>query len=231
MKHILMIAALAALSACAPPQSAQVPAPSAAPAAPIKVEAPSGTYTLDKAHANLTFHVNHMGFSHYTAQFTKFDATIQLDTADPAKSSVTATIDPKSLLLNTPPKGFTETITGPQWLAAAQFPQMTFKSTKVEMTGPDTAKIDGDFTLHGVTAPVTMEAKFNGGYPGFAMDPHARVGFSAHGVLKRSAFGVALGIPQPGSSMGVGDDVDFAVEAEFSGPAWVAPASSAAPAP
>jgi len=50
------------------------------------------------------------------------------------------------------------------------------------------------------------------------MDPHARIGFSAHGSLKRSAFGITYGIPQPGSSMGVGDNVEIIVEAEFSGP-------------
>lgn len=50
------------------------------------------------------------------------------------------------------------------------------------------------------------------------MDPHARIGFSAHGSLKRSEFGIANGIPQPGSSMGVGDNVEVIIEAEFSGP-------------
>jgi polyisoprenoid-binding protein YceI len=49
------------------------------------------------------------------------------------------------------------------------------------------------------------------------MDPGgARVGFSAHGVLKRSAFGMGFGVPAAGSTMGVGDDVDLAIETEFS---------------
>ena len=49
----------------------------------------------------------------------------------------------------------------------------------------------GDFTLHGVTRPVTLDATFNGGYAGHPMDPHARIGFSARGTFKRSDFGIA----------------------------------------
>ncbi|MBL8881310.1 MAG: YceI family protein, partial [Phycisphaerales bacterium] len=59
----------------------------------------------------------------------------------------------------------------------------------------------------------------NGGYPGYApMDPNARIGFSATGVIKRSAHGMSYGIPAPGTRMGVGDDVTVMIEAEFTGP-------------
>ncbi|HYM35134.1 MAG TPA: YceI family protein, partial [Steroidobacteraceae bacterium] len=117
-----------------------------------------------------------------------------------------------------PPEGFVDALLGEQWLNAAQFPQMTFKSTKLESTGANSVRIVGDFTLHGVTKPAVLEATFNGGYAGHPMDPHARIGFSAHGSLKRSEFGIAYGIPEPGSTMGVSDEVQVAIEAEFSGP-------------
>ena len=59
-----------------------------------------------------------------------------------------------------------------------------------------------------------------GDYPGLAgMDPHARLGFSARGVLKRSDFGVKFGIPAPGTTLGVSDEVSIALECEFTGPA------------
>ena len=70
----------------------------------------------------------------------------------------------------------------------------------------------------GVTRPVPLEATYNGGYAGHAMDPHARIGFSAHGTLKRSDFGMTYGIPAPGTTMGVGDEVTILLEVEFSGP-------------
>ena len=96
---------------------------------------------------------------------------------------------------------------------------MKFRSTKVELTSANTARITGDFTFHGVTLPVTLDAAFNGGYAGHPFDPNARIGFSARGSLKRAAFGVVEGIPPPGTTMGVSDNVEFIIEAEFNGPA------------
>ena len=85
-------------------------------------------------------------------------------------------------------------------------------------TGERTFRIEGDLTLRGVTRPVTLEARYNGGYAGHPMDPQARIGFSATGQLRRSEFGISYGIPAPGTTMGVGDAVELRIECEFSGP-------------
>jgi len=189
--------------------------------APTSFDVPAGEYTLDKAHAQLTFRVDHLGFSNYTGQFKRFDAKLTFDPANLGAATVSATIDPRSLDLVNPPAGFVETLLGAAWLNAKQFPQMTFASKQVEQIAVNKVRVIGDFTFHGVTKPATFEATFNGGYAGHPMDPHARIGFSAHGVLKRSDFGVNFGIPEPGSRMGVSDAVKFFIEAEFSGPPLV----------
>ncbi|MBI3675165.1 MAG: polyisoprenoid-binding protein [Proteobacteria bacterium] len=188
--------------------------------APAATEAPAGAYTLDKAHASLTFRVNHIGFSNYTSRFTRFDAKLRLDPKNPSASNVTATVDVRSLAPNTPPAGFLAQLLGKQFFEAAKYPKMIFHSTRVEMTAPNKARITSDLTLHGITHPVVLETTFNGGYAGFALDPYARVGFSAHTTLKRSQFGMGYGVPAPGTTMGVGDDIDIAIECEFTGPAW-----------
>jgi polyisoprenoid-binding protein YceI len=184
----------------------------------VASEAPAGTYTLDRSHASLLFRVNHLGFSRYTARFTRFDAELRLDPADPAAASVVATIDASSIETDNPDPtyDFDAQLRGEAWLDAARFPQMTFRSTRVELTGPDTARITGDLALHGVTLPVSLDATFNGGYAGHPLDPFgARIGFSAQGSLERSRFGIAEGVPAPGSSIGVGDAVEILIEAEF----------------
>lgn len=219
MKQILITCVLLGLVGCAPKNnepdhSAATPA-TAAPDAP---KVPAGAYTIDKTHASLIFRVSHLGFSNYTASFAHFDAQLQFDPANPAASSVTVNVDPTSLQLVNPPAGFVDDLLGTQWLDAKQYPAMTYRSTKVEVTSANNLRITGDLTLHGVTRPVVLDAVFNGGYAGHPMDPHARIGFSAQGTLKRSEFGIAYGIPAPGSTMGVSDDVDVVVEAEFSGP-------------
>ena len=216
----LSIAALLAMSACAPKPASQADKPPAAPAAAAAkpVDVPTGAYTLDKSHASLVFKVSHLGFSNYTAAFADFDAKLTFDPANPGAATLEATIDPRSLSLPAPPAGFKDELIGPQWLNAPQYPAITFKSTKVEVTGANTAKVTGDFTLHGVTKPVVLEAVFNGGYAGHPMDPQARIGFSAKGTFKRSDFGIAYGVPAPGTTMGVGDAVAVEIETEFSGP-------------
>jgi polyisoprenoid-binding protein YceI len=216
----LLTGAIAVLAACSPPtaKKAEAPAAPAATAKPAPPQVPAGDYTLDKSHANLEFKVNHLGFSHYTARFADFDAKLKFDPAHPEASTVEATIDPRSLALPTPPAGFKGELTGKAWLDAGQYPAITFRSTNVEVSGVYSAKVTGDFTLHGVTKPVTLDVVFNGGYAGHPMDPHARVGFSAHGTFNRSDFGIAFGVRAPGTTMGVSDAVDVSIEAEFSGP-------------
>lgn len=228
----LPVAALLAVAACSPQPAADkkadapvVAAPAATAPKPPKADIPAGAYTLDKSHATLVFRVSHLGFSNYTAAFADFDAKLTFDQNNAAASTLEATINPRSLTLPAPPAGFLAQLTGPQWLNTATYPTITFKSTKVETTGPDTGKVTGDLTLHGVTKPVVLDVTYNGGYPGHPMDPNARVGFSAKGAFKRSDFGIAYGVPAPGTTMGVGDEVQVMIEAEFSGPP-LAPAPS-----
>lgn len=189
-------------------------------AAPVALAAapppPAGVYSLDKSHSSVTFRVSHMGFSRYTAHFAALDGKLNFDPTKPAAMQVEATIDPRSLDLNAPPAGFLDQLMGKTFFAAAQFPAITFRSTKVEVTGAAAAQVTGDLTLHGVTKPVVLGVTYNGGYPPNGMDPGGRVGFSAHGTLKRSAFGMGYGVPAPGSNMGVGDDVEIMIETEFS---------------
>jgi len=182
---------------------------------------PAGAYEVDHSHASLIFKVNHLGFSNYTARFKKLDAKLQFDPNNIAASTLTATVDVKSLETDFPyPEqiDFNAELTGKNWLDATQFAQMTYVSKRVEMTGKNAMRIHGELTLRGVTKPLVLNATYNGGYAGHPMDPHARIGFSAQGELKRSDFGVAYGIPAPGTTMGVSDVVTIMIEVEFSGP-------------
>lgn len=195
-----------------------------APAAAQEMAPPSpvptaGEYKLDKSHASLIFVVNHLGFSNYHAQFTSFDATMTFDPANAAASKLTATVDANSLSVPHPPEGFLDELKGEQFLDTAKYPEMSFVSTSVEVTGEKTGKVTGDFTMHGVTKPVTLDVTFNGGWAGLpGMDPHSRAGFSATGTLKRSEFGIGYGVPPEGTTFGVSDEVKIIIEAEFTGP-------------
>jgi polyisoprenoid-binding protein YceI len=246
MNRLVLVLAIAALAACsqkadqpqgqnepAPAAPAALPAPAAEPAgepsrtAALAPDVPAGEYKMDPAHSRLTFNVSHMGFSNYTARFRRFDAKLQFDPRNLAATQLTATVDPRSIETDYPdPKyDFNAELAGEGFLDAAKFPEIAFRTTQVEDLGNQALRVHGELTLHGVTKPIVLEATYNGGYSGHPMDPHARVGFSAHGVLRRSDFGISGGIPQAASNMGVGDRVNIVIESEFNGPPKANPKS------
>ena len=233
--RVVWLLLAATLAACAPKSEqttqAAPPAPAATPAeAPVDV--PAGSYTIDQSHTSVLFRVDHLTFSKYTARFKKASAQLQFDPKNLAASSVTVNVEAKSIETDYPNAAqhdFNAQLLSEGFLDAARHPQITFRSTNVEVTGPRTMRIHGDLTLRGVTRPMTLDARFNGGYAGHSLDPNARIGFSARGTLKRSEFGMTFGIPEPGSIMGVSDAVEVIVETEFTGPPWAgAPAETSA---
>ncbi|WP_199754346.1 YceI family protein [Dyella dinghuensis] len=176
-------------------------------------------YQIDKSHASLQLRVSHMGFSTYTTRFSRFDAALTFDPHNISASKLTATIDATSLEMDAAPKMCIDIVQGPQFLDTKKFPKIVFRSEKIRMTGAQSFEISGTLALHGVTRPMVLTGTYNGGYSGMPdMDPHARVGFSAHGTIKRSDFGMGYGVPAPGTTMGVGDLIDVSIEAEFNGP-------------
>jgi len=179
---------------------------------------PKGAYEIDKVHTSLVFRVSHLGFSTYTGRFTSIDAKLDFDPARLAASRVNVTIDPRSIQADNAPSGFLDSLAGKDWLDAGQFPAMSFRSTRVEVAGKDSLRVHGSLTLHGVTKPIVLDARYNGGYAGHPMEPRARIGFSARGSFKRSDFGMSYGIPAPGTTMGVSDEVEVILETEFTGP-------------
>lgn len=182
------------------------------------MSAPAGEYAMDLGHTSVILRVSHLGLSNYTARFTRVAGKLAFDPQNPAAQSVVATIDAGSLQTDYPDP---ETLdfdakVESEFLKADKYPQITFASTRVVPTGARTARVAGNLTLHGVTRPVVLEATFNGGYKAGGMDPMgARVGFSARGTFRRSDFGITYGLPAPGTTMGVGDEVEVIIESEF----------------
>ncbi len=167
---------------------------------------PAGEYMLDKAHASVIWRVAHLGLSHYTARFDKMDGKVSFAPATASASRVEFTIDGTSL--NTGLAPFNKKLQGPEFFDSEKNPNITFKSTKIELVSGNKYKMTGDMTLRGVTKPLIWDVTFNGGLYNGYMQAHA-VGFSAKGVVKRSDWGMKeyIGV--------VGDDVEVLVEVEF----------------
>lgn len=195
----------------AAPLSASAPAPSI-------TDIPAGDYVLDPAHSTLMFKVSHLGFSNFTLWFQTFSANLKLDPANPSAATLQASIDPASIMIPAPDDEFLGHLRGENLADAVKFPEITYTSTAIKMTGPNTADVTGDLTFRGITKPVVLKMTYNGGYKGHIYEPMARIGFSATGAFKRSDFGMDYGVPAPGASMGTSDEVSVVIEAEFKGP-------------
>ncbi len=149
-------------------------------------------YDIDNGHTVVTFGWNHFGFSNPSARFEKVDGALLLDKADITKSSVSVTLPLDGL--HTGVEKLDAHLKTDEFLDAAKYPTITFKSTKVEKVGADGLKVTGDLTVHGVTKSVTLNGKINkiGDNPIMKV---ASAGFDADIVLKRSDFGVTKYVP------------------------------------
>ena len=231
MRSALLAAAAAfALAACTQAAN-EAPAPAPEPAA-IAVEAPSGEYTLDNTHASLTIRANHLGLSHYTLRFTDLDATLNFNAEAPEQSTLVATAQVNSLETDFPgEQNFDAELQNSDWLDGANHPEISFRSTSVERTGPNTGRMTGDLTMKGQTHPATFDITYNGSYAQHPFGrPFALIGFSARGTVSRSQFGVSALVPAAGTSLGISDEVEVIIEAEFTSPV-APPAAPEAAAP
>ena len=191
----------------------------ASPSMPAMAAPPAGQYHIDKSHASLLMRANHFGFSTYTTRFSRYDSDLTFDPNNIPASRLVTTIDPASFEMDGAPQFCLDIMKGPNYLDVPKYPTIVFRSDTVRMTGPKSFEIAGTLELHGVTRPLVLTATYNGGYAGMPeKDPHARIGFSAHGSFKRSEFGMTHDVPPAGTTMGVGDLVDVTIEAEFNGP-------------
>ncbi|MGK2912248.1 MAG: YceI family protein [Sphingobium sp.] len=174
------------------------------PGQPDATRVTGGTYTIDPNHTQAVFAYNHFGFTSNAGIISGFTGTLVLDPKKPSAASLTVDIPVSSLQTGIPK--FQEHLASADFFDFAKFPTAKFVSTSVKIEGT-TADITGNLTLHGVTKPITLDAKFVGA--GTAMNKKETVGFAATGVIKRSEFGIGKYAPM------VSDEVELKIVAAF----------------
>jgi len=172
--------------------------------APANVQ--PGLYKIEPNHTRVLFSVSHLGFTTYYGEFVGASGALTLNPANLGASHLDVSVPVAGIM--TPSDRLNGELKSADWFNAAQYPALTFHSTSITSTGPDTADVTGDLTLHGVTKTVTLKAKFNdaGVNP---LDKAYTAGFEVRGEIKRSDFGVTKYVPL------VGDDVHLIISAAF----------------
>jgi polyisoprenoid-binding protein YceI len=167
--------------------------------------AAADTFTLDPLHTFTYFSVEHFGLSN---QFGRFDRNTGKVTLDRAAKTGTMEVTIDAASIATGDSGRTrsrdDVLRSGDFFNAAEFPRVTFKSTRFTFNGDVPSSIEGDLALVGTTRPVTLTVERFRCNPPQATRKE-RCGGNATTRIKRSDFGMKYGIPS------IGDEVTLMI--------------------
>jgi polyisoprenoid-binding protein YceI len=168
-----------------------------------------GAYNFDKAHCFINFKVKHFGLIEVQGFFRDVTGTINYDSKDVTKSSVTFTAKVASVDTGVAPRD--NDLRSKNFFEVETYPDMTFKSTKIVKKGKNLS-ITGDFTLKGVTKQITFPFQI----AGFAKDPWGgnRIGVMAETLINRRDYGINYNEKLASGVLGVGDEVKISLQIE-----------------
>jgi len=144
------------------------------------------TFKVDPVHSFLLLKVQHLGAGFAWGRFADLAGTITIDPADPSKDAVDLTV--KTATIDTGNAKRDEHLRSPDFFNVKQFPEITFKSTKVTKIDDKTLEVTGNFTILGVTKPATATLAITGS--GKGMQGEERMGFESNFTLKRTDYGM-----------------------------------------
>lgn len=162
-------------------------------------------FEIDKSHTNISFSIDHFGFSTTQGRFADWEGTLVIDQEAPENSKVSVVVKTESLDTFYPDRD--KHLKSADFFNVATFPEITFNSTGVEKTGDGTLEVAGDLTILGVTKPTVLNVKVTkiGESP---ITKKITAGFDASTVIKRSDFGMTTFAPA------IGDEVTIQIHSE-----------------
>lgn len=173
---------------------------------------PSGLYVIEENHSSVLWRIKHLGLAWYTGRFTRLTAELNFNPKQIENSQLTFTVDLHSV--RTEYQGQDkdwdkELAESPEFMHAIQFPIATFTSSRVTEGINGDLVVSGDLNFRGISRPLSILGCHNGAV---LKDNHGRtlIGFSMHGSLRRSEFGLNffLGPLMP-------DEVQLIIETQF----------------
>ena len=170
------------------------------------------TWKLDPAHSHAEFKVKHMMISNVKGSFSGLSGTLTEHATDKTLSTIEASIDVNSIVTGDAQRD--AHLKTADFFDAAQFPTMTFRSSKVQPNGDGGYNVVGELTLHGQTRQQTFIVE---GPTAPGKDPwgNTRIGLSATTKINRKDYGLSWNAALETGGILVGDDVNITIEAQF----------------
>jgi polyisoprenoid-binding protein YceI len=165
-------------------------------------------WQVDGAHSTVNLAVRHMVISKVRGRFSKWSAKLQLDTADLTRSTVEVDIEAASIETGVADRD--THLRSPDFLDAAKYPTVRYRSRRIEAASKDRLRVVGDLTIRDVTREVVLDVE----YGGQGKDPwgNTRVGFTATTSINRKDFGLTWNQALETGGVLVADRVDIEVE-------------------
>lgn len=177
-------------------------------AAPRTAGAQPPTWRIDASHSELTFRIRHY-VTKVRGTFAKWEGSITADPKSLNQGSVQVTIDAKSIDTNNERRD--QDLRSDNFFATDSFPTLTFKSSKVEVSGSD-LKVHGDLMIRGVTKPVVLAGSFSGTTKD--AQGRERIGFEASTKINRLDHKVTWNRAIEGGGLMLGDEVEINITIE-----------------
>jgi polyisoprenoid-binding protein YceI len=171
---------------------------------------PLERWRFDRAHSSIAFHVRHLMISNVHGRFERWDGTLDFDPDVPERSRVEIVIEASSIETREPERD--AHLRSKEFLDVESFPQIAFRSRRIEQVTLDDFEVVGDLTIHGITRTVILEASRTGVIRD--LDGHRRIGFVVGGHINRKDFGLTWNRILEAGGVLVGDRVTFALELE-----------------
>jgi polyisoprenoid-binding protein YceI len=165
------------------------------------------TWQLDLSHSNVTFSVKHMMVTTVRGVLKIADGSLEFDPQHPESSHVAVRLDAASI--DTGAEQRDAHLRSPDFLDAATYPFIEFRSTAIDRRGDD-YRIHGDLTLHGVTRPVTLDAELGGVVAN--LQGGQRAAFSAATKINREDFGLTWNVALEQGGWLVGKEIKIEID-------------------
>lgn len=167
------------------------------------------TYSIDKAHSEVTFQVRHL-LTRVRGRFSDFNGTIEYDEESPERSLVDVAVQAASI--DTNERDRDAHLRSADFFDVENNPVLTFKSTRIQSNAANEFVVTGDLTIHGVT----RSASFNVSFLGKAKDPwgNERIAFEAETTVNRKDFGLTWNAALETGGFLVGDEVTISLSVQ-----------------
>jgi polyisoprenoid-binding protein YceI len=170
----------------------------------------TSTWKLDAAHSSVGFSIRHMVVSKVRGRFTKFTGSLSLDEGALDRSTVEATIDASSIDTGTAQRD--THLRSADFFDVERFPEIRFRSTRIEALGGEHYRVVGDLAIRDVTREVALDVE----YAGRGTDPwgNERVAFAAKTAIDRKDFGLGWNQVLEAGGVLVGDRVEIELDVQ-----------------